>query len=734
MPLDQKKSDFLKEKNENCFKTICQDNLKKKKSNQKFSTSKDFTGNKIYADAQTENSNFTNIKDFKLNTIGDFYSNSELAGNFNSNFNIKNYEFPKENSFGDVYENEENFNFSEKINISTCGDQEMKINNYPDDFDDKQKSWNNYINFNSDQNMRNQGDHFYNQNNFEMKHLRNKKTPPKRNNSDYDEDYLMLEENIKIENTNNNNNNINEIKNIKIQTKNQPRKIGLNDSNEENNNIYPTQNQNTKIRTKNNSNDENNIPKNNINNNVTKKVNNFTKNVPLANKKNLPNQNQTQREIRNKNNIEPYFPKENKNNNYNNTQQTHSQENFGDYIQNDSLENKENVPNQNENEYEDHLMMEETQTQTNIQTQKNNVNVNNQENIYIQNDNQENLQPNINTSFNNNNNNYNNNNHVQQQPANAVTNLNQNSNTNNNTHQNNNNINFNTPNPKFMPILQKHGDQIPLEYIPDIWKSLKAEELSEASSPKFDSLNNQTDINFDMRAILIDWIVEVHNGYRLLPETLFICISIIDRYLSIKNINRTKLQLLGTTALFIACKYEEIVYPPLDEYVNITDKAYEKEEILEMEREILKELKYDITYPSPYRFFEIIGLNYNFCEVEFFYGSYLIEFFLISSNYTKYYPSIIGLAVVLLILRLKKYESYRDLYNLTDPENQKLIKECAREIYEFPNKCRIYNLNSVMNKYSSQVYHSVAVYQLENPIMDPNNNGNHNFNSNDNKN
>ena len=267
---------------------------------------------------------------------------------------------------------------------------------------------------------------------------------------------------------------------------------------------------------------------------------------------------------------------------------------------------------------------------------------------------------------------------------------------------------------KFIPILQKYENCIPLDYIPEIWQNLKISEKSPACEPKYNSIFNQVDVNFDMRAILIDWIIDVHKNYHLYPETLFICISIIDRYLSKKSIHRTKLQLLGTTALFISSKYEEITYPCINEFTKITDDAFSKEEVLQMENEIFTELNFEITFPSSFRFFEIISLNYNFSEVEFYYGCYLIEYFTISPTVTKYYPSIIALSVVLVILKLKKYENYKDLYNLTDsPDDHKLIKECAWEIYEFPYKCKSFNLNSVYNKYSSSKYHCVALNELD---------------------
>ena len=90
----------------------------------------------------------------------------------------------------------------------------------------------------------------------------------------------------------------------------------------------------------------------------------------------------------------------------------------------------------------------------------------------------------------------------------------------------------------------------------------------------------QTDINEKMRAILVDWLIDVHHKFKLLPETLFLTVNIIDRYLARHAIHRTKLQLVGVTAMLIASKYEEIYAPEVRDFVYITDKAYLKEEIL----------------------------------------------------------------------------------------------------------------------------------------------------------
>jgi len=82
-----------------------------------------------------------------------------------------------------------------------------------------------------------------------------------------------------------------------------------------------------------------------------------------------------------------------------------------------------------------------------------------------------------------------------------------------------------------------------------------------------------------MRSILVDWLVEVHLKFKLVPETLYLVVNLIDRYLAKKEVTRSKLQLVGVTALFIATKYEEIYPPELRDLVYICDRAYTRFEV-----------------------------------------------------------------------------------------------------------------------------------------------------------
>ncbi|KAG8055070.1 hypothetical protein GUJ93_ZPchr0001g32630 [Zizania palustris] len=138
-----------------------------------------------------------------------------------------------------------------------------------------------------------------------------------------------------------------------------------------------------------------------------------------------------------------------------------------------------------------------------------------------------------------------------------------------------------------------------VDYIEDIYKFYK---LAENECRPCDYINSQVEINSKMRAILVDWIIEVHHKFELMPETLYLSMYVIDRYLSMQPVLRRELQLVGVSSMLIACKYEEIWAPEVSDFIQISDSAYTREQILSMEKRILNRLQWNLTVPTPYVF------------------------------------------------------------------------------------------------------------------------------------
>ena len=115
------------------------------------------------------------------------------------------------------------------------------------------------------------------------------------------------------------------------------------------------------------------------------------------------------------------------------------------------------------------------------------------------------------------------------------------------------------------------------EYVQDMYYHFRGKEATTSVRPLY--MENQTHINERMRSILVDWLVEVHLKFKLVPETLYLTINLIDRYLERQEVSRPRLQLVGVTALLIASKYEEIYPPELRDLVYICDRAYTRTEV-----------------------------------------------------------------------------------------------------------------------------------------------------------
>lgn len=120
-------------------------------------------------------------------------------------------------------------------------------------------------------------------------------------------------------------------------------------------------------------------------------------------------------------------------------------------------------------------------------------------------------------------------------------------------------------------------------------------------------MDNQAEIQWSMRSVLMDWLVQVHHRFSLLPETLFLCVNYIDRFLSCKIVSLGKLQLVGATAIFVAAKYEEINCPSVQEIVYMVDGGYTVDEILKAERFMLSMLQFELGWPGPMSFLRRIS-------------------------------------------------------------------------------------------------------------------------------
>uniref|UniRef100_A0A0E0L472 Uncharacterized protein n=1 Tax=Oryza punctata TaxID=4537 RepID=A0A0E0L472_ORYPU len=165
-----------------------------------------------------------------------------------------------------------------------------------------------------------------------------------------------------------------------------------------------------------------------------------------------------------------------------------------------------------------------------------------------------------------------------------------------------------------------------VEYIEDIYNFYRTAQLECRPT---DYMSSQVEVNPKMRAILADWIVDVHYKFELMPETLYLTMYVIDRYLSLQPVLRRELQLVGVAAMLIASKYEEIWAPEVQELICVCDNAYSRHQILAMEKNILNRLQWNITVPTPYvflvRFIKAAGGDKELEHMVFFFSEMALK-------------------------------------------------------------------------------------------------------------
>merc|ERR1719447_1251470 len=202
----------------------------------------------------------------------------------------------------------------------------------------------------------------------------------------------------------------------------------------------------------------------------------------------------------------------------------------------------------------------------------------------------------------------------------------------------------------------QNNPQLCVEYASSIYAYLR--EVEEGLSIRKEFLSGGY-VNGKMRAVLVDWLIEVHSQFKLLQETLYMTVYIIDKFLQTEGhtIRRNKLQLVGVTAMFIASKVEEMYAPEINDFVYITDNAYTSVEIRQMELRMLNTLGFNFSRPLPLHFLRRNSKAGDVDVLQHTGAKYLVELTLLEYDMAHYPPSAVAAAALFLSLRLLEPDS-----------------------------------------------------------------------------
>ncbi|XP_068475812.1 putative cyclin-A3-1 isoform X1 [Phaseolus vulgaris] len=304
---------------------------------------------------------------------------------------------------------------------------------------------------------------------------------------------------------------------------------------------------------------------------------------------------------------------------------------------------------------------------------------------------------------------------------------------------------------KLKNIDERSDSQLCGPYGSDIYEYLCGLEVVPNLRPMPDYVQKvQNDVDDNMRGLLVDWLVEVAEEYELVSDTLYFCVAYIDRFLSLNVLSRERLQLLGVAAMLIASKYEEVKPPEVEDFCYITDNTYSKEEVVNMEADVLMALKFELGAPTVRTFLRCVSLLIlwacsvdlscfscfllacwftlyalrwcrRFCgvgqvgvdtsDLQFeFLSCYLAELSLLDYYCVKFLPSLVAASVVFLarfMLSTRTHPWNSALHQLTKYKPADL-KECILNIHDLYLRRRGPSLEAVREKYKQHKFKCVA--------------------------
>ncbi|KAK9542278.1 hypothetical protein VZT92_000153 [Zoarces viviparus] len=259
--------------------------------------------------------------------------------------------------------------------------------------------------------------------------------------------------------------------------------------------------------------------------------------------------------------------------------------------------------------------------------------------------------------------------------------------------------------------------QLCSEYVKDIYNYLHVLEVEQAVRADY---MQGYEISGRMRALLVDWLVQVHSRFQLLQETLYLTVAVLDRFLQVQPVSRRKLQLVGVTAMLVACKYEEMYAPEVGDFAYITDNAFTTAQILEMEQLVLRTLNFELGRPLPLHFLRRASKVASADVERHTLAKYLMELTLLDYNMVHYRPSEVAaasLGLSQLLLEGLPWSSTQQHYSTYDAAHLKPIMQHIAHNVVMVNEGKT-KFQAVKNKYSSSKLMKISlVPELKSSIV-----------------
>ncbi|XP_070044357.1 putative cyclin-B3-1 isoform X1 [Nicotiana tomentosiformis] len=245
------------------------------------------------------------------------------------------------------------------------------------------------------------------------------------------------------------------------------------------------------------------------------------------------------------------------------------------------------------------------------------------------------------------------------------------------------------------------------EYVDDIYQYYWVIEAQ--NQPIKNYMETQKEITPQMRGILINWLIEVHLKFDLMQETLFLMVTLLDYYLSLARVKKNDLQLVGLTSLLLASKYEDLFHPRVMDLLSISAESYTRDQMLEMEKDILRKLKFRLNAATPYvfmlRLLKAAQADTRFEHLAF----YLIELCLVEYEALNYKPSMLcASAIYVARCTMQMTPAWTPLLGMHGRYQESQFRHCAEMILRFHKAASTALLKVTHEKYMQSSNSKVA--------------------------
>lgn len=248
------------------------------------------------------------------------------------------------------------------------------------------------------------------------------------------------------------------------------------------------------------------------------------------------------------------------------------------------------------------------------------------------------------------------------------------------------------------------------EYAPEIFNYLHELEHMYAADANY--MANQDELRWEMRGVLIDWVVQVHQRFNLLPETLFLTVNYIDRFLSRRRVSLLRFQLVGAVALFIAAKYEEINCPTVQEVAYMADNAYSIEDFLKAERFMIDVLEFDMGWPGPMSFLRRTSKADDYDYETRTLAKYFLEITIMDHRFVASQPSWLAAGAHYLLRKMLSKGAWTDAHVFYSGYTEEQLKPLARIMMEMCSNAETHH-KAIFEKYQERRYRRSLLFVQE---------------------